>query len=169
MADKDDILKAAQGILGGAQKVAAAVADKVENVAESVVGKDLDKDGSIGTPETEKLVADVKNAAGVVADKAQVAAGFMAEKATEAAGVVAEKAPVAAAAAVAAGKDLAGKAGAAIQGALKKEEVVEPEHVEVVAEEDPANVAADVAAVAAAVAAAADEAAEVVEEAASEE
>ena len=147
MADKNDILKAAQGILGGAQKAAAVVADKVENVAESVVGKDLDKDGSIGTPETEKLVADVKNAAGVVA----------------------EKAPVAAAAAVAAGKDLAGKAGAAIQSALKKDEVVPAENVEVVAEEVPVNVTADVAAAVAAVAAAVDEAAEVVEETAAEE
>ena len=147
MADKNDSLKAAQGILGGAQKAAAVVADKVENVAESVVGKYLDKDGSIGTPETEKLVADVKNAAGVVA----------------------EKAPVAAAAAVAAGKDLAGKAGAAIQGALKKDEVVEAENVEVVAEEVPVNVTADVAAAVAAVAAAVDEAAEVVEETAAEE
>ncbi|MDD6784744.1 MAG: hypothetical protein PUD81_00600 [Eggerthellales bacterium] len=172
MAVQDEILKAAQGAFGAVKNVAANVADKVENVAESVTGKDLDNDGAVGSEASEKLVSDVKSAtatavelgkeaAGFVSEKAQVVAGVAAEKGKEAAGFVAEKAPVVAAAAVDAGKGLADKAGSAIQGVFKKNEVIEAENVEELPLVDPvADAAAAAVAAADEAAAAADEAAE---------
>lgn len=131
MAEENEFLKAAQGVLSSAQKVAADVVDKVGNIAESATGKDLDKDGSVGSEESDKIVADVKAAAIVAAEMGKEAAGIAVEKGKLVASVAAEKGKEAAAVAVVVGKEVADKAGAAIQGALKKDAIVIPaENVE---------------------------------------